>query len=366
MRIRGIVVSLLAVPVLVPPPAGAVPVEVGQQAIVSTHAPGMPTTTDRSRALSSATAETDWLTGDVELTAELAGGGVALFQQATVTWQLGRWTPSGDECVPEETATATVYGDGYGGPVMASRSWGDVPHDLTCLEVSLTTQGEVSDRVRGGWTTRVVQSGAEADLAGSADGSTTPTRVLAGRSTRTLAVVTSHALPSERVTVSGTGTAAIRPFSVSGLGADDVRPVVVRVRARTAGPARLDLQARDERGDATYDGRSTVRVVPVHGRPSVGVFRDSRSLVRLRVDRTGRVRGLVGWVGTCGAEDDTMRWGSVVRLPRAGATAAVRRTDTGWDAVSLVTTGDRAISGVLVRTGTQCSATLPFVVRLKR
>lgn len=214
------------------------------------------------------------------------------------------------------------------------------------------------------WAPRILYSGAEADLASGELGSTRPTKVLAGRPTRTIVLVTSHVLASSQVTVTGSGTAALGPVTVTGLAADEVRPVVARVTAPARGRHRLDLQARDDRGDTDYDGRSSVKGVPVHGRPDSGTFRSADGAVKLQVDRSGRVRRLVGIVGTCGTGAPTkVRMRTVAKLPRTGATAVATRAGAGWSAVSLVTTNAHAISGVLVRTTPGCLLQVPFVVR---
>jgi len=179
--------------------------------------------------------------------------------------------------------------------------------------------------------------------------------------------VTSHVLPSSRVSLTGTGTARMDPAVVTGLAADEERPVVVRVTAPAVGRSQIDLQARDERGDADYDGRSPVKAVAMHGRPVAGLFTSADGAVKLRVDRRSRVRGLVGVAGACGSQMRTVvRLRTVGRLPRSGATAVAREVGAGWSAVSLVTTSDRTISGVLVRTTPECTLTAPFVVRAAR
>ncbi|NYE35310.1 hypothetical protein F4692_000414 [Nocardioides cavernae] len=363
MRIRGAlapVAACTALAGLLATPAGAVPVEVGQHTIFDTRVPGMPTTADGARTLRAVSAETDWRTGEVELTATL-GSAVPAFSEVSVTWHLGRWSPSGSECAPEKTVTATAIGDGYDRPVTETRVFADLARDYTCLDVSLTTQREVTDRMRDGWTTAIAYSGAEADLAAGAAGSTERTTVLAGRPTPAIVLVTSHVLPSATTTVTGSGAVRIEPFEVTGLAADEVRPVVARVTA-PRGRSTLSLRARDERGDPDYDGSSPVAAVRASGRPDAGRFTGDG--VRLRVDAKGRVRSLVALVGTCSSPADVRaRLRDVVRLPRSGAAAVARRVGKGWTAVQVVTLADHKVTGVVVRTTPGCTRVVPFVAR---
>ncbi len=363
MRIRGIVVTLLAAVALAPAPAGAVPVETGQHTIFDTHVSGMPSTAEPSRTLRAVSAETDWRTGEVAVTAALAAT-ASPSSQVSVTWNLGRWSAAGTECVAEKTLASSTVGGPASDTLSTIQTFSDIAHDYTCLDVSLTTGGVVSDRMRDTWVTRISYSGAEADLVSTFRASPTPTRVVAGTPTRTLALVTSHVLSSSRVALTGSGTARLEPVVVTGLAADEVRPVVVRVTAPAVGRSRIDVQARDERGDADYDGSSAIKAVRAHGRPEAGRYTSADGTVKLRVDRRFRVRGLVGAAGGCGSQPSTqVRLGTVGRLPRSGATAVAREVDGGWSAVSLVTLGDRKISGVLVHTTPECALTVPFVVR---
>ena len=370
MHIRGIVVTLLcslvAAPLLVPGSAGAVPVEVGQHTIFDTRVAGMPAATEAYRTLRSVSGETDWRTGEVVLTAVL-GGTAPAFIPLSVTWNLGRWSPSGTECTPEKTITSSITGDGTTTTISATRIYGDLAHDYTCLDVSLTSQGAVSDRMRDGWVDRVAYSGAEADLVSSSLGGVVPTTVLAGRPTKALLLVTSHVLPSSSTTVTGSGPVAVGPVTVAGLAADEVRPVVARLTAPRKGRFAVDLAARDERGDADYDGTSKVKAVRVTGRPDAGTYTDDD--VRFRVDGAGRVRSLVASASSCGTTASTstrIRLRDVVRLPRTGATAVAQRTGAGWTAVQLVTVAERRVTGVVVRSTPDCLQVVSFAARRTR
>ena len=363
--VASVLCSLLAAPALVPPPAGAVPVEVGQHTIFDTHVPGTPTTAEAWRTLRAVSAETDWRTGEVEVTAVLQGA-IGPLSQVSVAWNLGRWSASGTECVPEKSVISSITADGGETSLSATRSYADVAHDYTCLDVSLTTGGVVTDRMRDTWSTRIEYSGAEADLASSPTGEPVPTGVLAGKPTKTLVLVRSHVLSSDTTRVTGSGRVAVEPLTVTGLGADEVRPVVARLTAPSRGRFDVALQARDERGDADYDGTSRVRAFPVSGRPDAGRFSDGAG-VRFRVDGAGRVRALVASVPSCSAaEPRRVRLSRVTRVPRTGASAVARRVGAGWTAVQLLTRDDRRISGVVVRATRDCLQVVPFLARRAR
>jgi hypothetical protein len=364
MRNRGIVVSLLAAGLVPPlvgvPPATAVPVQTGQGTIFDTRVPGMPTTAEGWRTLRSVTGETTWSTGEVALNATLAepvpdGGSVS------VTWAFGHWSGPG-ECAPEQVVTETPAVAAGLTVVSATRTVAGLAHDYSCLDVSLTSGGAVTDRMRDGWVDRIALSGAEADLA-TPSGTGRRTTVLAGRSTKVLVLVRSHVLPSSRVEVTGTGPVALRPFTVTGLAADEVRPVVARVKAPAKGRSRLALQARDERGVDDYDGTSGVRAVVARGRLLAGAYRSVDGAVRLRVDDRHRVRGLRATTSPCpSGRSGVLRLGPV-RLPRSGATAVAVKDRGGYVAAQLLTLTPRRLTGVVVRTSPGCTQVVPFTVR---
>lgn len=370
MRNPGVVVpllaALLAASLLGSAPAGATPVEVGQHAIFDTRVAGMPTTTEAWRTLRSVSAETDWRTGEVVATATFAAA-LPPFASASVTWHLGRWSADRQECLAERTIASTVTGDGRLGSTSATRTYADLARDYSCLDVTLTQGGTMTDRMRDGWTTRVVPSGAEADLAAESLGEPVSNLVVAGRPTRTLLLVTSHALPSASTTVTASGPVAVEPLTVTGLAADEVRPVVARLTAPRKGRYAVTLHARDERGDAGHDHTVRVRAVPAAGRPEAGRYADGDG-VKLRVDRAGRVRALVAADPTScdGGPAPRIRMAEVVRLPRTGASAAVRRIGKGWSAVQLTTLDERRITGVVLRSTPGCLSWASFTVRRAR
>jgi len=370
MRRRGIAVPLLTVllaaPLLGASPTAAVPVDVGQHTIFDTRVAGMPTTAEAWRTLRSVSAETDWRTGEVLATATFATA-LPPSASASVTWHLGRWSDTGQECVPGKTLTSTVTGDGHLASTSVAATYADLARDYACLDVVLTQGGTVTDRMRDRFMTREVLSGAEADLAAESRGEPTVTRVVAGRPTKALLLVTSHVLASSSTRVTASGPVALEPVTVSGLAADEVRPVVARLTAPRKGRFTMDLQARDERGDADYDGTARVRAVPAAGRPDAGRYTDGDG-VTFRVDRAGRVGDLVaaGATSCDGGRSPRIRMAEVMRLPRTGASAAVRRIGKGWSAVQLTTLDERRITGVVVRSVPGCLSSASFTVRRAR
>lgn len=366
MRMTGMLLTmttvLAATAALAPGAAQADEVVIGQHTIFDTRTPGMPAATEGWRTLRSVSAETDWRTGEVVLTARL-GGPIPQGESVGVSWVLGRRADDG-ACASGKTVSVVTGEANWYDTVSASRTFGDLARDYTCLEVSLDTRGVLTDQMRDGLVDRVGSSGAEATGIWSPQAPPSPVQVLAGKPTKALLLVRSHVLPSARVTVTGTGPVAMRGLTVEGLAAGEVRPVVARLTAPSRGRFTLDLAARDERGDGGYDGSTAVRAVAAAGRPRPGTFRSADGKVTLKVDRRSRVSGLVVRGRACDLMTPrTVRLRGLVRLPRTGATAVARPAGGGWTAVQLVTRGKRRISGVLVRATPECHTVVPFEVR---
>lgn len=354
MRIRGIAGSaVLAVLVtsMTAPVAHGEPVVVGQHTIFDTRVAGMPTSTEPWRTLRSVSAETTWETGEVEVTAMLAAAPPE-GESVSVTWQLGHRTDAG--C----TAAVTLTGSKVDlqNVIAATSTETTLARDYTCLTGTLTTGGAVTDQMQDGFVDRLVESGAEADAA------VEPLPVLAGKATKALLLVRSHGVSSEIIRVSGGGDVKLRDVTSGDFAPDEVRPVVATIIAPRTGRFTLDLQARDERGNADYDGSSKVRAVPAVGRPQPGTYEGAG--ITLKVDRRFRVT-LTAFSSACSvdARRATVRAARKLRIPRSGATARVKPGGDGWGGVQLVTRSKRRIQAVLVSVGTGCDVQVSSTLR---
>jgi len=366
MRNRGIVVSLLCSLLVAPLAAAhADEVNVGQRAIFDTRVSGMPTTAEAWRTLRAVSAETEWSTGEVQVTASLQAP-TPTGETVGVSWALGRWSDTG-ACVAEKTLTVAAAHDDDGAVVSTTGVFVDLAHDYTCLDVTLTTKGAVTDQMRDGLVPKVVISGAEAHLTSDSLGGTFTTRVVAGTPTKTLLLVHSHVLPSTRTIVTGSGPVAVDPVTVTGLAADEIRPVVTRLTAPRTGRFAVTFRARDERGSADYDGTAKVKAVPAPGRPDAGRYSDGMG-ARFRVDGAGRVRDLVATGMACDdpARPLRVRLRDGVRLPRSGVIAAAKRVGNGWTAVQLTTLDADRITGIVVRSTPNCLNIVSFIVHRTR
>ena len=367
MRHRGIVVSLLCSLLVAPLAAAhADEVNVGQHTIFDTRVSGMPTTAEAWRTLRAVSAETEWSTGEVQVTASLQAP-APTGETVAVTWGLGRWSEAG-ACVAEKSLSATAPQVEGSSVVSTTGVFADLAHDYTCLDVTLTTKGAVTDHMRDGLVNKVAISGAEADLTSDSLGGTFPTRVVAGTPTKALLLVRSHVLPSTRTTVTGSGPVVVDPVTVTDLAVDEIRPVVARLTAPRTGRFAVTFRARDERGDADYDGTTKVKAVPAPGRPDAGRYSNGMGGARFRVDRAGRVSDLVATASTCDDEAGPLRvrLRDVVRLPRTGVTAVAKRVGNGWTAVQLTTLDADRMTGFVVRSTPSCLNVVSFTVHRTR
>jgi hypothetical protein len=356
---RGIVLSLSAsLLALVPGSATqADTLVIGVTASAGEHAAGMPATTEAWRSLTYATMEGDEFSDVLQASATL-GAPPPAGESVTVSWILGRQQPDRCEGLFEVTGTTSTVGAGDTVSVERPLPPGLVEARPTCVEVVLGTTGSPrSDVLVGLAGERRTPAGAEARPAGRL-------RLVAGRTTPAILLVSSQARATGHVSVSGSSPAAsMTPLEVGPLAAGEVRPVVARFHAPRAAVSRMGLSARDDWGsesfDATYPfaARRNPPKRPLPGRYSTP---DGQIGFVLRPDFS--IRRLKAGV-MCGTSTPFRAvWPAELRMPERGVVAGVSRVGDEWFGTQLM--GDRSYSvkGVFAYTSPTCFGSVDFVV----
>ena len=232
-------------------PAGATQADtvvIGFQASAGEHAPGMPVTSDPWRSLTYAEASGSEFTDVIKAAATL-GAAPPAGQTVTVTWLLGK--PLADGCQILWQTSETVDALGAGNTVEVERPLppGLVTARPTCFEVVLSPPGATrTDMLRGEVVELYTPAGAEAVPAGRL-------RLVPGRTTPAILMVTSHARATSTVVVRASGAAvSMRPLELGTMAAEEVRPVVARFRVAEPGRSQVTLTAHDDSSSTSFDG----------------------------------------------------------------------------------------------------------------
>ena len=327
---RGLVLSVSAL-LLAVLPAGATQADtvvIGFHASAGEHAAGMPVTSDPWRSLTYAEASGSEFTDVIKAGATL-GAAPPAGQTVTVTWILGQ--PVADGCDVLWQTSETVATLGADNRVEVERplppGWSQRP---TCLEVVLSPREPPHGHAprRGGRA--YAPAGADAVPAGRL-------RLVPGRTTPAILMVTAHARGTSRVVVTASGAAvSMRPLGLGAMAAEEVRPVVARFRVAEPGRSQAMLTARDDRGSTSFDAIYPYAARPgLPKRPLSGryAFADGRLAFRIRPDFsvTGSARHSVR-----DSTSHTARFPQDLKMPRGGVAAKVARSGNEWFGVQLM------------------------------
>lgn len=339
-------------------PAGATQADtvvIGFHASAGEHAPGMPVTSDPWRTLTYAEASGSEFTDVIEAGATL-GATPPAGQTVTVTWILGK--PVADGCQVLWQTSETVATLGAGNTVEVERPLPPelVPARPTCLEVVLSTPGATrTDVLRGGVVEGHTPAGAEAVPAGRL-------RLVPGRTTPAILMVTSHARATSRVVVTASGAAvSMRPFELGAMAAEEVRPVVARFRVAEPGRSQVALTARDDWSSTSFDATHSYAARPgLPKRPLPGryAFADGRLAFKIRPDfSVTRLRAPL----VCGASTShTARFPEDLRMPRGGVAAKVARSGDEWFGAQLMADKRYSVRVAFAHSSPTCSGSVDF------
>ena len=214
---------------------------------------------------------------------------------------------------------------GAGNRVEVERPLPPLIRPATCLEVVLSTpEATRTDVLRGGVVEAYTPAGADAVPAGRL-------RLVPGRTTPAILMVTAHARGTSRVVVTASGAAvSMRPLELGAMAAEGVRPVVARFRVAEPGRSQVTLTARDDRGSTSFDAIHPYAARPgLPKRPLPGryAFADGRLAFKIRPDfSVTRLRAPL----MCDSTSLTARFPQDLKMPRGGVAAKVARTGNEW------------------------------------
>ena len=356
--------SLLAAIALVLPPTQvqAEPVVIGALGTATTHAAGMPVTTEPWRTLVSGTlnnidVDSTVPRRDVWSAFVKLGGPPPAGENLTVSWAPGAMRPEG--CVPltRFTETASVV-DAANIISIERRLPGGLPETPTCLEVTLVSMGILSDELTGQMTPVTSTAGPWARVAEA------PVNVAVGRPTPVILVVASDWRDSAGdVSISGSGSGIrMRALTVRGLVADQPRLGVARISAtRGAGSTQM-LAARDDLADDGPTGGWELKAREVEAqRPRPGRYASMDGSLRFRVTQDHRVVRLRTSHRMCLLAPQA--YPGEIDIPRSGAAAEVIPVGRRWFGAQLMTRRPGRIQGSFAFATHTCARAQQFVAR---